>query len=116
MHTDICAASDLAGGGATLSGRAFRRGRRGYLISMSNSSAGDGAADRSDSASHDRVEQRAADLLPEEAAAGSVDPRAQAEAILEESDEREADTEAAPDSFVEHRTSDQTVTPDDATR
>jgi hypothetical protein len=35
----------------------------------------------------DRVETRA-ELLPEEEAAGSDDPRAQAEAILEESDER----------------------------
>lgn len=36
---------------------------------------------------HDRVEGRA-DLLPEEQAAGSEDPQAQARAILEESDER----------------------------
>lgn len=35
----------------------------------------------------DRVETRA-ELLPEELAAGSDDPEAQAEAILEESDER----------------------------
>ncbi len=33
------------------------------------------------------------DLLPEEAAAGSDDPEAQAEAILEESDERTRDPE-----------------------
>jgi hypothetical protein len=37
----------------------------------------------------DRIEQRASDLLPEERAAGSADPEAQAEAILAESDERE---------------------------
>jgi hypothetical protein len=55
-------------------------------------------------------------LLPEERVTGSADPRAQAEAILEESDEREDNPDAAPDSFVEHRRSDQTVTPDDATR
>jgi hypothetical protein len=66
--------------------------------------------------SDDRTEQRAADLLPEERAAGSADPEAQAEAILSESDEREADLDAAPDSFVEHRTSAQTVTPADGTR
>lgn len=59
----------------------------------------------------DRIDQRAAELLPEERAAGSADPEAQARAILEESDEREADPLAAPDSFVEHRTSDQTVDP-----
>ena len=35
----------------------------------------------------DRVETRA-ELLPEEEVAGSDDPQAQAEAILEESDER----------------------------
>jgi len=63
----------------------------------------------------DRIGQRDL-LLPEERAAGSADPRAQAEAILEESDEREEIPEAAPDSFVEHRRSDQTVTPGDTTR
>ena len=58
----------------------------------------------------DLDDQRAADraeLLPEEQAAGSHDPRAQAEAILEESDERSASRDAAPDSRVEHRTSDE---------
>jgi hypothetical protein len=40
----------------------------------------------------DRVETRA-ELLPEELAAGSDDPEAQAEAILEESDERTQDPE-----------------------
>ena len=39
--------------------------------------------------SDDRIEQRAAELLPEELAVGSADPEAQAAAILEESDERE---------------------------
>ena len=43
----------------------------------------------------DRIGQRAADLLPEERAAGSADPRAQAEAILAESDEREESPEPA---------------------
>jgi hypothetical protein len=38
----------------------------------------------------ERIDQRAHELLPEELAAGSADPGAQAEAILEESDEREA--------------------------
>ena len=37
----------------------------------------------------DRTEQRAEELLPEELAAGSADPEAQAEAILADSDERE---------------------------
>jgi hypothetical protein len=39
-------------------------------------------------ADESRVESRATDLLPEEQAAGSDDPRRQAEAILAESDER----------------------------
>jgi hypothetical protein len=58
----------------------------------------------------ERVEQRAAELLPEELAAGSADPQAQAAAILDDSDLREGDLDAAPDTFVEHRTSSQTVT------
>lgn len=66
--------------------------------------------------SDDRIGHRAADLLPEERVTGSIDPRAQAEAILEESDEREADLEAAPDSFLEHRRSDQTTDPGESTR
>ncbi|WP_422769069.1 hypothetical protein ACN28C_20070 [Plantactinospora sp. WMMC1484] len=80
----------------------------------------------------DRVENRAAHLLPEERAAGSDDPEAQAEAVLAESDRREAgavalaesdprtdeserrvaEAAAAPDSFLERRTSQQTVTPE----
>ena len=67
--------------------------------------------------SDDRIGQRAADLLPEEqAAGGSADPRAQAEAILSDSDQREADQTSAPDSFLEHRRSDQTTTPPETTR
>ena len=64
----------------------------------------------------DRTGRRAADLLPEERAVGSADPEAQAEAILTESDEREGDLEAAPDSFLEHRGSGQTPTTGDGTR
>jgi hypothetical protein len=65
---------------------------------------------------YDRVGHRAADLLPEERVTGSDDPEAQAEAILADSDEREADLEAAPDSFLEHRTSAKTMMPGDGTR
>jgi hypothetical protein len=61
--------------------------------------------------SDERVDRRAADLLPEELVVGSDDPHAQAQAILGDSDVREADPGAAPDSFVERRTSAQTVTP-----
>ncbi|MEV0723975.1 hypothetical protein AB0I37_14480 [Micromonospora purpureochromogenes] len=58
----------------------------------------------------ERVESRA-HLLPEEAAVGSDDPQAQADAILAESDIREEDRNAAPDTVLEHRTSDQAATP-----
>ncbi|MBM2618696.1 hypothetical protein JIG36_24360 [Actinoplanes sp. LDG1-06] len=57
----------------------------------------------------DRIGQRAADLLPEEQVTGSEDPRAQAEAILSESDEREDNPDAAPDSFLERRRSGETT-------
>jgi hypothetical protein len=40
-----------------------------------------------ESPDEDRIERRA-DLLPEEAAAGSDDPEAQAKAVLEDSDAR----------------------------
>ncbi|SCL41633.1 hypothetical protein GA0074692_6418 [Micromonospora pallida] len=58
----------------------------------------------------DRVASRAGHLLPEERAAGSDDPQAQAAAILAESDLREAGRNAAPDTTLERRTSDETVT------
>lgn len=58
-----------------------------------------------------RVAHRAAELLPEEEAAGSGDPLAQARAILEDSDARSEDRDAAPGSFVEHRTSDEATPP-----
>jgi hypothetical protein len=51
------------------------------------------------------------ELLPEEKVAGSDDPEAQTEAILEESDERTMDRDAAPSSRVEHRTSDDVTPP-----
>ncbi|MCW2844782.1 MAG: hypothetical protein JWN22_2698 [Nocardioides sp.] len=46
----------------------------------------------SENPDHERIERRA-ELLPEEQAAGSEDPSAQAEAILEESDDRTAHPE-----------------------
>jgi hypothetical protein len=59
--------------------------------------------------SHDpeRFESRASHLLPEEKSVGSDDARTQAAAILHESDVREDDPQAAPDSFLERRTSEQ---------
>jgi hypothetical protein len=55
----------------------------------------------------ERSESRADHLLPEEQVVGSDDPQAQAEAILEDSDERESDPEAAPDTILERRTSEE---------
>jgi len=51
----------------------------------------------------DRTDQRAADLLPEERAAGSDDPQAQAAAVLRDSDDREQYRETTPDLRIEHR-------------
>lgn len=60
----------------------------------------------------ERVESRST-LLDAEREAGSDDPEAQARAVLEESDERQADRNAAPGSVVEHRTSDEATPPVD---
>ena len=57
----------------------------------------------------DRVARRAAELHPEER--DSEDAEGQAEQILAESDERQEDRNAAPTSYVEHRTSDETTPP-----
>jgi hypothetical protein len=57
----------------------------------------------------DRIRARAEQLLPEETSAGSDDPQAQARAILAESDQREHGPDIAPDTVLEHRTSDETV-------
>ncbi len=53
----------------------------------------------------DRVTSRADELLPEELAAGSEDPQAQAEALLQDSDDREHYRESSPDLRIDHRTS-----------
>lgn len=52
----------------------------------------------------ERVHSRA-ELLPEERAAGSDDPEAQAAAVLADSDERTEVPGAAPDTVLEERTS-----------
>ena len=59
----------------------------------------------------DQVGTRAGGLLPEEHRAGSDDPEAQAEQILEESEERTFDRDAAPSTHLEQRTSEETVDP-----
>ncbi|WP_326559928.1 hypothetical protein [Micromonospora sp. NBC_01796] len=66
-----------------------------------------------ESSDRSQVERRAEYLLPEERAVGSEDPLAQAEAILTESDRRTAGLPAGRGSEVEHRTSEQTVSPTD---
>jgi hypothetical protein len=111
MHTDICAAPGPTGAAQHFLRRASGSGLTyvGIRSLMSDSSVGDDSSDRSGPEAGDRVGQRAAELLPEERAAGSADPQAQAAAILQESDEREGNLEAAPSSFLEHRTSDQSA-------
>ena len=52
-----------------------------------------------------------AELLPEEKQAGSDDPEAQAEAILEDSEERTEDRDASPGTHLEHRRSEDLVPP-----
>ena len=52
-----------------------------------------------------------AELLPEEKAAGSDDPEAQAEAILEDSEARTVSRDASPGTHLEHRTSDDATPP-----
>lgn len=69
-------------------------------------------SDVQEPADDERVGDRA-ELLPEEQQAGSDDPEAQAEAILEESDERTFDRDAAPSTHLEHRTSEDTTPPPD---
>ncbi|QUH03538.1 hypothetical protein HUO13_24395 [Saccharopolyspora erythraea] len=49
-------------------------------------------------------------LLPEEEAAGSADPEAQAREVLRDSDLRTELPESAPDTFIERRSSDETAT------
>jgi formate dehydrogenase subunit gamma len=69
--------------------------------------------DRGMDPDQERVRHRADELLPEERAAGSDDPEAQAAAILADSDEREYDPEAAPDTVLERRTSADATDPPD---
>jgi hypothetical protein len=61
-------------------------------------------------AEDERVDDRAG-LNPEERTAGVDDPHALAEQVLADSDARSADRNAAPDSSVEHRRSEDTVEP-----
>jgi hypothetical protein len=60
----------------------------------------------------ERVATRAG-LVGAEREVGSDDPQAQARAILEDSEIRTLDRNAAPASYVEHRRSEDTVPPED---
>lgn len=59
----------------------------------------------------ERVQQRSENLLPEERAAGTDDPQAQAAAILADSDAREDYRQTTPDLAIDHRQSKETVDP-----
>lgn len=65
-----------------------------------------------DTPGDDRVAGRS-ELLPEEEAVGSDDPEAQAAAILEESDIRTEDRDAAPSTHLEQRSSEEVTDPPD---
>lgn len=65
-------------------------------------------------ADDNRVSRRAAELTDDERRAGTDDSEAQAQQILAESDRRQEDRDAAPTSYVEHRTSDEATAPPDA--
>jgi len=72
-------------------------------------------ADDEPTVDEEQVSSRA-ELLPEEQAAGSDDPEGQAEAILEESDERVMGRDATPDGSgdgIEQRTSEDATPPAD---
>jgi hypothetical protein len=106
--------------GVGVLGLAFRR-----LRARSSAPAATDASSRSKSAAADdvepdpapqlpdagRVNARAASLLAEEALAGSDNPELQAQTILAESDARTDDRIEPPGPSVEHRTSEETVTP-----
>lgn len=91
---------------ALLGGQTFRVDQGDTLVRIWRKRSGNSAVMPAD-----RIDRRAAHLLPEEDEVGSDAPRAQAEAILEDSDERSADRDAAPGSMVEHRTSDEATPP-----
>ena len=68
--------------------------------------------DQEPTVDEERVDSRA-ELLPEEQRAGSDDPEAQAEAILEDSEARTFDRDASPGTHIEKRTSEDVTPPVD---
>ena len=79
----------------------------GYAIAMNDEDMSEVDVDE------ERVATRAAQLAGDEHDASSGDAKAQARAILEDSELRTRDRDAAPGSLVEHRRSEDTVPPDD---
>jgi hypothetical protein len=79
----------------------------GYAIAMTDEDMSEVEVDE------ERVATRAAQLVGDEHDVSSEDARAQARALLEDSEMRTRDRDAAPGSFVEHRRSEDTVPPDD---
>lgn len=61
----------------------------------------------------ERVAARASQLADGDDELSIEDAKAQARALLEDSEMRTLDRDAAPGSFVEHRRSEDTVPPDD---
>lgn len=81
---------------------------------MTDPTPGPDASPRPESDSHAQVRAaeliaQRAELLPEEQTVGSDDPELQARVILEDSERRTEDPEAAPTTHLERRSSDQAV-------
>jgi len=74
---------------------------------------GPGVSETDETSEPTRAQVRAAELLPEEWAAGSADPRAQAAAVLADSHERQEGVDAAAaDHGPEHRRSQDILDPE----
>jgi len=81
---------------------------RPHLAGASDQESGDAAEAVDVELDDERVRHRQ-ELTAEEQAAGSDDPAVQAQAILQESEERTLDREGEHGSFDEHRHSEDTV-------
>jgi hypothetical protein len=82
-------------------------GQSGYATAMNDEDVSEVDVD------DERVATRAAQLIGDDDDVSSGDAKVQARAILEDSELRTRDRDAAPGSFVEHRRSEDTVPPDD---
>jgi len=79
-----------------------------HLASASDQESDDAVEEADVPLDDERVRQRQ-ELTAEEQAAGSDDPAGQAQAILQESEERTLDREGEHGTFDEHRHSEDTV-------